>query len=149
MIRRSPRSTLFPYTTLFRSLFENERQQSVNDFVYCILYNPRAVLRHLFIIEVLADLIGNSVNVDTVAPPNDHLPSDKKTSTERQQSVIRASTKCQQSVNTVSTECQQSVNSFVCFIMYIPRAFLLFFFNDTAITEIYTLSLHDALPISV
>src|SRR5436309_11665619 len=26
--------------------------------------------------------------------------------------------------------------------------FLLFFFNDTAPTEIYTLSLHDALPIS-
>src|SRR5438034_1698084 len=27
------------------------------------------------------------------------------------------------------------------------RRFLLFFFNDTAPTEIYTLSLHDALPI--
>src|SRR2546430_12330406 len=27
--------------------------------------------------------------------------------------------------------------------------FLLFFFNDTATTEIYTLSLHDALPISL
>src|SRR5690242_21214430 len=27
-------------------------------------------------------------------------------------------------------------------------AFLFFFFNDTATTEIYTLSLHDALPIS-
>src|SRR3712207_120905 len=28
------------------------------------------------------------------------------------------------------------------------RPLLLFFFNDTATTEIYTLSLHDALPIS-
>src|SRR6266487_6984168 len=28
------------------------------------------------------------------------------------------------------------------------RIFLFFFFNDTATTEIYTLSLHDALPIS-
>ena len=27
--------------------------------------------------------------------------------------------------------------------------YLYFFFNDTATTEIYTLSLHDALPISV
>src|SRR2546425_8263524 len=27
------------------------------------------------------------------------------------------------------------------------KALLLFFFNDTATTEIYTLSLHDALPI--
>src|SRR5258708_10392955 len=29
-----------------------------------------------------------------------------------------------------------------------PSLSLLFFFNDTATTEIYTLSLHDALPIS-
>src|SRR5471030_3539946 len=32
---------------------------------------------------------------------------------------------------------------FVCFFF-----FFFFFFNDTATTEIYTLSLHDALPIS-
>src|SRR2546429_8445437 len=33
--------------------------------------------------------------------------------------------------------------------MLSPRSFILFFFfNDTATTEIYTLSLHDALPIS-
>src|SRR2546427_7720675 len=31
--------------------------------------------------------------------------------------------------------------------LYASRVFL-FFFNDTATTEIYTLSLHDALPIS-
>src|SRR6478736_9554193 len=30
---------------------------------------------------------------------------------------------------------------FLCFVMFF------FFFNDTATTEIYTLSLHDALPI--
>src|SRR2546426_6359597 len=29
-----------------------------------------------------------------------------------------------------------------------PFVFFFFFFNDTATTEIYTLSLHDALPIS-
>src|SRR5256885_12249259 len=29
----------------------------------------------------------------------------------------------------------------------LPQLFLFFFFNDTATTEIYTLSLHDALPI--
>src|SRR5256885_4044865 len=28
-----------------------------------------------------------------------------------------------------------------------PACFIFFFFNDTATTEIYTLSLHDALPI--
>src|SRR2546427_3031653 len=31
----------------------------------------------------------------------------------------------------------------------LPRTFFFFFFNDTATTEIYTLSLHDALPISI
>src|SRR5437773_5051481 len=30
-----------------------------------------------------------------------------------------------------------------------PRFYFVFFFNDTATTEIYTLSLHDALPIYV
>src|SRR5260370_16033206 len=35
------------------------------------------------------------------------------------------------------------------FTMYIFFSSLFFFFNDTATTEIYTLSLHDALPISV
>src|SRR2546430_16307677 len=33
------------------------------------------------------------------------------------------------------------------FIQRIPSSVLFFFFNDTATTEIYTLSLHDALPI--
>src|SRR2546430_15572008 len=31
--------------------------------------------------------------------------------------------------------------------MYRPCIYFFFFFNDTATTEIYTLSLHDALPI--
>src|SRR2546430_11291884 len=33
--------------------------------------------------------------------------------------------------------------------IYIKPMVILFFFNDTATTEIYTLSLHDALPICV
>src|SRR5262245_66203597 len=43
----------------------------------------------------------------------------------------------------------RSVSWFVCVVMFFI-CFLLFFFffNDTATTEIYTLSLHDALPIS-
>src|SRR5256885_15158242 len=34
-------------------------------------------------------------------------------------------------------------------IYFILFYFFFFFFNDTATTEIYTLSLHDALPISI
>src|SRR5437870_13854097 len=39
---------------------------------------------------------------------------------------------------------------FVLFLhsIYCTLFYILFFFNDTATTEIYTLSLHDALPIS-
>src|SRR5437762_13319832 len=37
---------------------------------------------------------------------------------------------------------------YTCFISVHPCSLLFFFFNDTATTEIYTLSLHDALPIS-
>src|SRR5437588_6119196 len=38
---------------------------------------------------------------------------------------------------------------FFFFCMCRASSFLSFFFNDTATTEIYTLSLHDALPISI
>src|SRR2546423_2630604 len=34
------------------------------------------------------------------------------------------------------------------FLLHLFFLFIFFFFNDTATTEIYTLSLHDALPIS-
>jgi len=76
---------------------ENERQQSVNDFGCCILYNPRAMLRLIPIMKVLAAFIGNTVYVDVASPEN-----------ERQQSVNTASTERQQSINRVSTERQQS-----------------------------------------
>src|SRR6266567_9406347 len=36
---------------------------------------------------------------------------------------------------------------FVKFLWFVLCVFFFFFFNDTATTEIYTLSLHDALPI--
>src|ERR1017187_10454531 len=35
------------------------------------------------------------------------------------------------------------------YLLALCRYFFFFFFNDTATTEIYTLSLHDALPIPV
>src|SRR5258708_24313097 len=39
-------------------------------------------------------------------------------------------------------------DTFPCELGALPQHHLFFFFNDTATTEIYTLSLHDALPIS-
>src|SRR5437660_8062100 len=40
--------------------------------------------------------------------------------------------------------CSLLIQSLICFFLF----YFFFFFNDTATTEIYTLSLHDALPIS-
>src|SRR2546429_8110417 len=39
--------------------------------------------------------------------------------------------------------------TFLHLLQLFPFLFFFFFFNDTATTEIYTLSLHDALPISI
>jgi len=52
--------------------------------VCCILNNPRAVLRHLLIIEVLAAFIGNIVCIDTAKPQNERQQSVKRASTQRQ-----------------------------------------------------------------
>jgi len=65
-----------------------ERQQSVKYFGCWILSDPRAVLRRLSIIEVLAAFFGNLVHVDLAAPE-----------IERQQSVYRVSTERRPSVN--------------------------------------------------
>ena len=41
------------------------------------------------------------------------------------------------------------IDNFTVFVVFLSFfLFFIFFFNDTATTEIYTLSLHDALPIS-
>jgi len=51
---------------------ETERQQSVNDFGCCILYNRRAVVRLVSIIEGFTAFKGNMVNVDVALPGNEH-----------------------------------------------------------------------------
>src|SRR3990167_6902649 len=88
MIRRPPRSTLFPYTTLFRSLREKADIPA-----------SRRSLIHIKIERCL------------------RLVLDRK------------STRLKSRPRQISYT-------------------ILFFFNDTATTEIYSLSLHDALPIS-
>src|SRR5438270_11393805 len=40
-------------------------------------------------------------------------------------------------------------DSLIAWLQMRPGVCILFFFNDRATTEIYTLSLHDALPISI
>src|SRR3989338_6819298 len=88
MIRRPPRSTLFPYTTLFRS------QELLKFSMPYFSISWREVRSNFF---------------STMFRSEEH-----------------------------TSELQSQFH----------LVFRLFFFNDTATTEIYTLSLHDALPIS-
>src|SRR3990172_2091183 len=87
MIRRPPRSTLFPYTTLFRS-----------SAAVWYTWSPTLIF---------------TIASDTISRPVS--PGDRKST---------------------------RLNSSHGYISY-----SVFFFNDTATTEIYPLSLHDALPI--
>src|ERR1043166_5350532 len=89
MIRRPPRSTLFPYTTLFRSLLARQAAWDTD-------------------VQVHED--GGTGTANSNA-----MRSEEKTSELQSRFGI---------------------------------SYAVFFFNDTATTEIYTLSLHDALPIS-
>src|ERR1044071_7406331 len=89
MIRRPPRSTLFPYTTLFRSLGDGQ-------------VDVAAGAHHL-------DPLGGALDGVELVRSEEH-----------------------------TSELQSRGDI----------SYGVFFFNDTATTEIYTLSLHDALPIS-
>jgi len=72
-----------------------EHQQSVNDFGCGILYNPWAMLRLLPIINILAAVGGNMVNVAVATPKNERQQSVNRAWTERQPSIKRASTEHQ------------------------------------------------------
>src|ERR1051326_73435 len=89
VIRRPPRSTLFPYTTLFRSQTSLKRKLSRRSAA------PRPPVQ--------------------AGGRNPFNRSEEHTSELQSHSFI---------------------------------SYAVFFFSDTATTEIYTLSLHDALPIS-
>jgi len=69
-----------------------EHKQSINNYGYCICYNPRTKQRLLSIIKVLAAYMGNVVNVVVTTRKVEHQQSIRITSTERQQSINRAST---------------------------------------------------------
>src|SRR5216683_163552 len=94
MIRRPPRSTLFPYTTLFRSR------------------RPR-----------------RSHHLRLRFPPNSRWRRDRKSTR-------------------LNSSHDQTSYAVFCLKKKLGVAQGGLFFNDTAATEIYTLSLHDALPIS-
>src|SRR6478735_692350 len=121
MIRRPPRSTLFPYTTLFRSRFMTPETPS--------MVRGRAA----------------------VSRPR---PLDRKsTRLNSSHLVISYAVFCLKKKNVVVmnanvyTDINPTHFSLRVIRMVHHGISTFFFFNDSATTEIYTLSLHDALPI--
>src|SRR5260221_357829 len=122
MIRRPPRSTLFPYTTLFRSL-----SPAPGGVV--------AVVRDVAVSQQVADAAVRAEDLarfaSLVAHEIRNPLSAVKIALQTLESGLRIDRK--------STRLNSS---------HTGISYALFFFNDTAPTEIYPLSLHDALPIS-
>src|SRR5258708_1071008 len=132
MIRRPPRSTLFPYTTLFRSAKE------------CLAMEYGKSRRSPFPPRMLSGFLCHDLS----------LPCDEPLI------IISKTNFCQTNRSEEHTSELQSPDHLVCRLLLekkkksyplsrtsISAVLTFFFFNDTATTEIYTLSLHDALPI--
>src|SRR5215475_8064433 len=114
MIRRPPRSTLFPYTTLFRS-----RPSAQAD---CATRRP---LR-----------------------PRRWSRSEEHTSELQSRENLVCRLLLEKKKKLIISPSVPFIEDFAMAGAYIMTVYpFVFFFNDTATPEIYTLSLHDALPI--
>src|SRR6266568_4959190 len=127
MIRRPPRSTLFPYTTLFRSSAASSPSPSTT-WRRCRSIRCRRSEEHTSELQSQFQLVCRL------------LLEKKNTST---LAASRPPTKLSASSSAVTWEASSAPGSSGRPSVVIT----FFFFNDTAAPEIYTLSLHDALSI--
>src|SRR3989442_897203 len=121
MIRRPPRSTLFPYTTLFRS---TEIEMLCCRHSSCMYRKAGQWRRH-------RGAWGGR-------PPGEHFGKHGAL-LGRRPFPQKGKKKV---VSNFGDRKSTRLNS-----SHVRISYAVFFFNDTATTEIYTLSLHDALPI--
>src|SRR5476649_2562533 len=129
MIRRPPRSTLFPYTTLFRSRlhlrtdrrlqYEPGSQRHSQDRKSTRLNSSHTVISYAVF------CLKKKKKADAVA---------------RRRAAGRSESDRQVGFDHADRYCSFHPGRY-------RTGYLDFFFNDTPTTEIYTLSLHDALPI--
>src|SRR5216683_67026 len=127
MIRRPPRSTLFPYTTLFRSHGEVAKLRGSAAPGRSLLDLSVRSEEHTSELQSRSDLVCR-------------LLLEKK-------KIVRLDISEYMEKHLVS----RLIGAPPRYVGYDERGplteALFFFFNDTAPTEIYTLPLHDALPI--
>src|SRR2546426_18472 len=141
MIRRPPRSTLFPYTTLFRSSREGGDAGDRQD------RDQESRVGH-------GQAAAQSAHLFDVLLPGQGVEDRKSTRLNSSHLVISYAVFCLKKKTWGSgagwrrwpgtTAAATQLSTLWCAP---PALSFLFFFNDTATTEIYTLSLHDALPI--
>src|SRR5437764_447108 len=157
MIRRPPRSTLFPYTTLFRSHTHTIAGMAVSAMKSGLLPLAQTGLHrseeHTSELQSPMYLVcrlllekkkkkkkqykNKKINIT-----NNNMTTNIQTNEE----IYLSSPEC---CCLQLLLCTLFVLPFLVFVSSLVLiTFSFFFFNDTATTEIYTLSLHDALPIS-
>src|SRR6266481_3456040 len=136
MIRRPPRSTLFPYTTLFRS-----RAPAACP---CPPHPEPCARRTPARSDSVAAGPARSEEHTSELQSQFHLVC--RLLLEKKKRSEDACRDCAIARNAHEADVfrRPHLRTRACFFVCDPRRF---FFNDTATTEIYTLSLHDALPI--
>src|ERR1022692_1883963 len=132
MIRRPPRSTLFPYTTLFRSKSspcgQNCGRMSAESLGVAYVVDRKSTrLNSSHLVISYAVFCLKKKICMFVRKPMSMVSHTRPSS-------------CVKPFSHSRLPCPMSPAPIILFCLF-------FFFNDTATTEIYTLSLHDALPI--
>src|SRR2546422_209403 len=140
MIRRPPRSTLFPYTTLFRSVVDKVTSPSGDPTSFS--FSTTGTGYASFSLTDAAAPNGQTLSpgaysVSETVPAHVCLTGPTSASSLGTSSFTTTAPPVA-GPGTATASITLAANDTVTF----------FFFNDTATTEIYTLSLHDALPIS-
>src|SRR5438093_1333511 len=137
MIRRPPRSTLFPYTTLFRSRRNGGRYERAAD--ECRDGADRAEPPRSSRVPHSEDRRGRR-------PPSGRAVRSEEHTSELQSLTnlvcrLLLEKKKKKKINDI-------IYYYTAHLSRSSSVLLIFILNDTATAEIYTLSLHDALPIS-
>src|SRR6266404_4388020 len=134
MIRRPPRSTLFPYTTLFRSPVRDASERDDGTFSRSDFRWDRRSEEHTSELQSLAYLVCR-------------LLLEKKKFFHSRRDRRRGIDRIRVYKTVARFAAARSSGRIANRVLFCQAKRLPFFFNDTATTEIYTLSLHDALPI--